>query len=68
MRNSNISVIEQEFTLKKAKYHHPSKEEKEILETLFAFDATPPDATRLKIHGVMKKEKENRRRTRYKNK
>ena len=39
------SVIEQELTLKKAKRHHSSKEEKAILETLFAFDATPPDAT-----------------------
>ncbi|CAG8668998.1 3856_t:CDS:1, partial [Funneliformis caledonium] len=33
------------LTLKKAKWHHPSKEEKAILETLFAFDAMPPDTT-----------------------
>ncbi|CAG8435467.1 9991_t:CDS:2 [Funneliformis mosseae] len=30
---------------KSAKWYYPSKEEKAILKTLFAFDVTPPDAT-----------------------
>src|SRR5437764_6899521 len=36
-------LIEQEPVSKKIKRHHPSKEEREILETLFTYDTMPPD-------------------------
>ncbi len=37
------STIEQDTVSKKIKRHHPSKEEREVLETLFTYDAMPSD-------------------------